>query len=61
MGQHIAADMQLKELACSLYSFTSASRAATSPLILADGVGGRFYGKDGPKYDGSVIILWSLE
>lgn len=38
MGQYIAADMQLKEPACSLYSFTSASRAATSPLIVADSV-----------------------
>ena len=61
MGQYIAADMQLKEPACSLYSFTSASRAATSPLIVAGSAGGRFYGKDGSEYDDSVTIRWDLE
>jgi hypothetical protein len=57
MGQYIATDMQLKEPACSLYSFTSASRAATSPLIVADSAGGRFYGVDGSGYDGSCNYL----
>jgi hypothetical protein len=56
MGQYIATDVQLKEPACNLYSFTSASRAATSPLMVVDSAGGRIYGEDVSEYDSSITI-----